>query len=54
MGKAFDDIMALFAAVIGLAIVAVIFSQKANTANVISNTFTGFGSLIKAAVSPVS
>ena len=48
------SIAALFTAAIGLAIVAVLVSKNANTAGVLQATGTGFGSIISAAVSPVT
>lgn len=47
-------IVALVTGIIGLAMVAVIVSQKANTQNVLSSGGTALSSIIGAAVAPVS
>jgi len=52
--KLVDGLIAIAVAVVGLATVAVIFSQKAQTGNVITQGGNAFASIIKAAVSPVS
>lgn len=54
IGKAFSEIMVLLSVVIGLAIVAVLVSKKAETANVLKAGGGAFADIIKAAVSPVS
>lgn len=41
-------------AVVGLAIVAVVVSSNAQTSSVLQAFFSGFGSIIGAAVAPVS
>ncbi len=48
------SLMAVFTAIIGLAMVAVIVSQKANTAKVLQALTSGVGNVIGAAVSPVT
>jgi PRD1 phage membrane DNA delivery len=48
------DIVAVATAIIGLAIIAVLVGQKAQTSNVISAAATGLANDIKAAVAPVS
>lgn len=52
--KFVNGIIAIAVAVVGLATVAVIFSTKANTANVITASGTSFAAVIKAAVGPVA
>lgn len=49
-----DLISSIFVAVIGLAIVAVIVSQRANSAGVISASGSSLAGVIAAAVSPVT
>jgi PRD1 phage membrane DNA delivery len=48
------DIVAVATAIIGLAIIAVLVGQKAQTSNVIGAAATGLANDIKAAVAPVS
>lgn len=51
----FEELVSsIVVAVIGLAIVAVLVSKRANTASVIQATGTSLGGLIGAAVSPIS
>jgi PRD1 phage membrane DNA delivery len=47
-------LMAIFTAIMGLAIVAVVLSNRASTANVITSSGSALASIIGAAVSPVS
>lgn len=47
-------IVAIFTAVIGVAIIAVLVSKNSNTTQVLGGLFTGFGGIIKAAVAPVT
>lgn len=54
MNEAFTVISATLAAVIVLAIIATLVSQKANTAGVLQSAGTAFSSVISAAVSPVT
>lgn len=54
MGKFTDGIIAVLVAVVGVATAAVIFSKKADTANVFTAGGNAFASIIKAAVGPVS
>lgn len=54
MGKATDAILAVLLAVVGVATAAVIFSKKADTANVINAGGSAFANIIKAAVAPVA
>jgi len=54
MEKFGDAIIAVLIAVVGVATAAVIFSKKADTANVITSGGTAFANIIKAAVGPVS
>ncbi len=53
MGETGKEIVTVLLAIVGIAIVAVLVSNKAQTGNVISDFFTGFSDAIKAAVSPV-
>ncbi len=52
--KFIDGIIAVAVAVVGLATIAVIFSKKADTANVFTSAGTAFANIIKAAVAPVA
>lgn len=55
MGKdAITGIIAVGTAIIGLAILAVVLSQKSNTTNVITSAGTALSNAIKAAISPVT
>lgn len=49
-----NGIIGVLIAVVALATTSVIFSTKANTANVITAGGTSFAAIIKAAVSPVA
>jgi PRD1 phage membrane DNA delivery len=51
--RIFADLMTIATAIIGLAIIAVIVSKQADTGNVITQAGSAFGSVIKAAVSPL-
>ena len=52
--KWINGIIAGALAIVALATTAVIFSKKADTANVITQSGTAFGNIIKAALGPVS
>jgi PRD1 phage membrane DNA delivery len=52
--RIFVDLMTVATAIIGLAIIAVLVSKQADTGNVIDKAGSAFGSVIKAAVSPLS
>ena len=54
MNNALAQIITVFTALITVAIVAVIVSKNANTAEVIKETFSGFGNALQAATSPVT
>jgi hypothetical protein len=54
MGKFGEAIVAVLTAVIGLAIVAVIVSQNAQTSNVLGAFGSSFSQIIGAAVGPVT
>lgn len=54
MGKVGEQLFILAGALIGLATVAVLLSKQADTANVITKAFSGFGSAISAATSPIT
>ena len=49
-----DKAIGVFIAIVGLAAIAVIVSQRSNTANVLTALLSGFTSSVKAAVSPVT
>ena len=53
LGKGFSEIVVVLTAIIGLAIVAVLVSNRAQTANVLTAAGGAFSTVIKAAVSPV-
>lgn len=54
MSDAFTQIISVAIAIVGLAIVAVILSKQANTANVITASGKALGGAIGAAVSPIT
>lgn len=54
MDKIGDQIIVILSGVIGLAIVAVLVSQKAQTGNVIAASGNAFASILGAAVAPVT
>ena len=54
LGKAFSEIAVIASAIVGLAIVAVLVSGNAQTANVIKAAGSAFSGAIGAAVSPVT
>lgn len=54
MGNIGPGIIAIVTGIIGLAIVAVVVSQNANTSSVIGSAGSALSSVIGAAVSPVS
>jgi len=47
-------LMAMFTGIVGVAMVAIIISQKANSAAVIQSLSSGIGNVIGAAVAPVT
>jgi hypothetical protein len=49
-----DKAIGVFIAIVGLAAIAVIVSQRSNTANVLQALLSGFTGSVKAAVSPVT
>ena len=53
MGDVGKEIVTVLLAIVAIAIVAVLVSNKAQTPSVISSFFQGFSSAISAAVSPV-
>ena len=53
-GNAVGNIVSVFASIVGLAMVAVLVSNRANTANVVKETLQGFGGAISAATNPFS
>lgn len=54
MNNALGQIVTIITAIIGVAILAVLVSKNAQTANVIKASTTGVSDLIRAATSPVS
>lgn len=54
MGHVGDQIVAILTAIIGVAILAVIFSKNANTAAVITSAAQGFAADLGTAVSPIT
>jgi hypothetical protein len=54
MSDAIAALLTIAAGVIGLATIAVLVSNQAQTSSVISSSSTGFASIIGAAVAPVS
>ena len=54
MGHLGDQITAILVAIVGVAIVAVIVSNRANTANVITSASGALANAIGTAVSPVT
>lgn len=54
MNQITESLVTIGVAIIGLATLAVIVSNRANTANVISSGASGFAHILGAAVSPVT
>lgn len=54
MGHFGDQVVAIATAIVGVAIVAVLVSQRSNTANVITAAAQGFSEALGTAVSPVT
>lgn len=54
MGSAFEPVITIFTAIVGLAIVAVLVSQKSNTSGVFAAAGGAFSNAVSAAVSPVT
>lgn len=52
--KILDNLVTIATGIVGLAIIAVLVSNKAQTGSVISNAGKAFSSVIGAAVKPVS
>ena len=52
--KLIDELAAILAAVVGLAIVAVLVSQNSSTSNVITSGGKAFASILGAAVKPAA
>lgn len=48
------EIASIAAMIVGVAIIAVIVSKKADTANVVTNAGKAFANIVSAAVKPVS
>lgn len=49
-----DDVLAIITAIIGLAIVSVVLSQKAQTSSVLQSAASGLASVLKVVVSPIT
>ena len=54
MDKGLGVLIAIWTALIGLAMVAILISQKAQTANVVQALASGGGNLISAATAPIT
>lgn len=54
MDNTTEKIFGVLAAIIAVTIVAVLISQKSNTANVISAASSGFGGILGVAISPIT
>jgi hypothetical protein len=54
MGDVGEKVMAGIAAIIGLAVIAIVVSQNANTVNVLGSFFSGVTNLIAVAISPIT
>lgn len=54
MNHAMGEIVTIITAIIGVAMVAVLVSQKANTSKVVSSATGGLGYLLDVAMSPVT
>lgn len=54
MNNMFEPVVTIAAGVVGIAIIAVLVSQKSNTANVFAAAGGAFANAISAAVSPVT
>jgi len=52
-GKFVDGIITVLTAIVGIAVLAVLFSKQANTAGVITAASQGFGGILATAVSPI-
>jgi len=52
--EAIHSITAIFTALVGVAIVAVLVSKNANTSGVINSGFSGFSQALGTAVSPIT
>jgi PRD1 phage membrane DNA delivery len=54
MGNVFESVVSLFALIVGVAVIAVLVSNKSNTSGVISAAGSAFSSALGVAVSPVT
>lgn len=54
MDGAVKEIVSIFSGIVVLGIIATLVSRNANTANIISNTFSGFSHAVSAAEGPVT
>lgn len=54
MGNAFEPIVTIATAIVGVAIIAILVSQKSNTAGVFAAAGGAFSNALSAAVSPVT
>lgn len=54
MGRFGEELVTILTAVIGLAILAVLVSQRANTSQVIQSASSGFSNILQSAEAPVT
>lgn len=54
MDKFWTEITAVLSAIIGIAIIAVLVSNKASTTSVLNSASQGFANIVTAAVAPIS
>lgn len=54
MNDAGEKIVGIIGAIIGLAVLAIIISARANTANVLASFFGGLSNLVGVAISPIT
>lgn len=54
MNDAGEKIVGIIGAIIGLAVLAIVISARANTANVLASFFDGLSNLVGVAISPIT
>ena len=54
MGRGFEEVATIATAIVGVAILAVLVSKRADTANVIKSAGNAFSGALATAVSPVT
>jgi len=54
MGQLVNGVIVILTAIIGVAILSVILSNKSNTASVLSASSSAFDSILKTAMSPIT